>query len=188
MYIDGYSLSVSKTILWLWSVFVILVLMIGWFIQSVYAACSSQSASYDALINWYSYELEWATLLMNTIENISYKNIDIISWAHELEEFLKWDIRPKVVTLDDLVWEHQRLMNINTMILGSASWSSDRYLEISRQIANSSWNFDHLVQSYKWDYDSCMKKKQSFPLYDSLSQYYDKVFWWFDLDRWLSSK
>ena len=188
MYIDGYSLGISKALLWISSLLVVLILIVGWYGQSVYVACSSQVASYNALIKWYHDELEWAALLMNTIENISYTNIANIVWAQQLDNFLKWTHHSTIVTLNDLLWEHQRLMNINTMILGSASWSSDRYLEISRQIANSSWNFDHLVQSYKWDYDSCMKKKQSFPLYDSLSQYYDKVFWWFDLDRWLSSK
>lgn len=185
MYIDGYSLAKSKTLLLISSLLVVLILIVGWHGQSIYVACSSQIASYSALTKWYSDELDWATLLMNTIENVSYKNIDTISWASELGRFLRWDTRPKVITLSDLVWEHQRLININTTLLESASSSSDRYVEISRQIANSSWNFDHLVQSYQWDYARCLNRKQSLPFYDSLSEYYTTIFGWFDLDTWL---
>ena len=185
MYIDGYSLAMSKTLLWISALLIVLVLIFGWYGQSVYVACSSQSASYNALAKWYSDELEWATLLMNTIENVSYKNIDTISWASELDKFLRWDTRPKVVTFSDLVGEHQQLININTTILESASWSSDRYLEISRQIVSSSWSFDHLARSYIWEYNRCIERQHSLPFYDSLSEYYTMVFGWFDLDKWL---
>jgi uncharacterized membrane protein len=49
MYIDGYSLAMSKTLLWISALLIVLVLIFGWYGQSVYVACSSQSASYNAL-------------------------------------------------------------------------------------------------------------------------------------------
>ncbi|MFO0764176.1 MAG: hypothetical protein U0518_04970 [Candidatus Gracilibacteria bacterium] len=185
MYIDGYSLGISKALLWISSLLVVLILIVGWYGQSVYVACSSQVASYNALIKGYHDELEGAALLMNTIENISYTNIANIVGAQQLDNFLKGTHHSTIVTLNDLLGEHHGLMKINSTLATSASGSNERYIEISRQIVDSSGNIDHLADVYRGDYNRCSSAKGNLPFSSGLSEYYVKIVGWFDLNHGL---